>query len=84
VPALIADPNRTLCRWFGYFKHAHPGTFIVIDKVHPQTAPLVSAQTEEAAGLRILSGRSSRLARRVLRSSRLLALDAAWQTARHR
>ena len=29
---VIADLNRILRGWFGYFQHAHPRTFIVLDK----------------------------------------------------
>jgi RNA-directed DNA polymerase len=30
---VIADLNRTLRGWFGYFKHAHPSIFIRLDKM---------------------------------------------------
>jgi len=29
---IVADLNRTLRGWFQYFKHAHPRTFLVLDK----------------------------------------------------
>src|SRR6202165_4767804 len=32
LACIIVDLNRTLRGWFGYFKHAHPRTFIVLDK----------------------------------------------------
>lgn len=32
LQAIIADVNRTLCGWFGYFKHSHRTTFPPIDQ----------------------------------------------------
>ena len=32
LDAIVADCNRTLCGWFGYFKHSHPWTFSTIDR----------------------------------------------------
>ena len=32
MKAIVADINRTLQGWFGYFKHVHPSELEVIDR----------------------------------------------------
>jgi hypothetical protein len=67
---IVVDLNRMLRGWFGNFKHAHPRTFVVLDKFIRQAAACTPAQAGEASRLRADLRRPSALAHRLLRGRR--------------
>jgi RNA-directed DNA polymerase len=81
---IIDDLNPMLRGWFGYFKHAHPRTFIMLDKfIRRRLRSLLLKQQKKRSGF----GRS-RAAHQLwpnvfFAQAGLLALHTAWQTARH-
>ena len=80
---IIADLNAMLRGWFGYFKHAHPHTFIVLDGLIRRRLRALLRKQQHRPG----SGKSfadhHRWPNTFFAQAGLLALYPAWQTARH-
>jgi len=53
---IVADLNRSLGGWFGYFKHAHPYTFVRIDQFVRRPLRAILRKQEKRPGFRSLSG----------------------------
>src|SRR5882724_312244 len=80
---IIVDLNRTLRGWFGYFKHAHPGTFIALDKFVRRRLRSLLRKQEKRPGFGRCRADHQRWPNAFFAQAGLLALDTAWQTARH-
>jgi RNA-directed DNA polymerase len=80
---VIADLNRTLRGWFGYFKHAHPFTFEALDGFIRRRlrAMLRKQQKRPGSGRRLVD--HQRWPNAFFAQAGLLALHTAWLTARH-
>ena len=80
---IIVDLNRTLRGWFGYFKHAHPRTFIVVDKFIRRRLRSLLRKQEKRPGFGRCRNDHQRWPNAFFAQAGLLALDTAWRTARH-
>jgi RNA-directed DNA polymerase len=83
LACIIADLNRTLRGWFGYFKHAHPRTFVVIDRFTRRRLRSLLRKQQKRPGLGRCRNDHQRWPNVFFAQAGLLALDTAWQTARH-
>lgn len=82
LKVVIADLNRTLRGWFGYFKQAHPRTFQTLDKmIRRRLRSLLLKQNKRSTfGL---SRETHRLwPNAFFADAGLFALHTAWQTAK--
>ena len=80
---VIVDLNRMLRGWFGYFKHAHPRTFIVLDKFVRRRLRSLLREQEKRPGHGRCHANHQRWPNAFFAQAGLLALDTAWRTARH-
>jgi RNA-directed DNA polymerase len=80
---VIDSLNPMLCGWFGYFKHAHPTTFLALDGFIRRRlrAMLRKQQKRPASGRRLVD--HIRWSNAFFAQAGLLALHTAWLTARH-
>lgn len=80
---VIDSLNPMLCGWFGYFKHAHPKTFLALDGFIRRRlrAMLRKQQKRPASGRRLVD--HQRWPNAFFAQAGLLALHTAWLTARH-
>ena len=80
---VIDGLNPMLRGWFGYFKHAHPSTFIALDGFIRRRlrAMLLKQQKRSGSGRRPVD--HQRWPNAFFAQAGLLALHTAWQTARH-
>ena len=80
---IVADLNPMLRGWFGYFKHAHPSTFMALDGFIRRRLRALLRKQQRRPG----SGKSfadhHRWPNIFFAQAGLLALYPAWQTARH-
>jgi RNA-directed DNA polymerase len=80
---IVADLNRTLRGWFGYFKHAHHPIFKTLDAF---TRRRLRALLRRQKKLKSRTGRSladhKRWPNAYFANAGLFALHTAWQTAR--
>jgi RNA-directed DNA polymerase len=83
LACVIADLNRTLRGWFGYFKYAHPRTFIVIDRFIRRRLRSLLRKQQKRPGFGRGRNDHQRWPNAFFAQAGLLALDTAWQTARH-
>jgi RNA-directed DNA polymerase len=83
LACVIADLNRTLRGWFGYFKHAHPSIFIRIDKMIRRRLRAVLRKQEKRPGFGRCRDDHQRWPNAFFAQAGLLALHTAWLTARH-
>jgi RNA-directed DNA polymerase len=83
LACIIVDLNRTLRGWFGYFKHAHPRTFIVLDKFVRRRLRSLLRKQEKRPGHGRCHADHQRWPNAFFAQAGLLALDTAWRTARH-
>jgi RNA-directed DNA polymerase len=79
---VIDSLNPMLCGWFGYFKHAHPTTFLALDGFIRRRlrAMLLKQQKLPASGRRLAD--HLRWPNAFFAQAGLLALHTAWLTAR--
>jgi len=82
LTCVIADINRMLRGWFGYFKHAQPGIFIRIDKMIRRRLRALLRKQEKRPGFGRSRADHQRWPNAFFAQAGLLALDTAWQTAR--
>jgi len=80
---VVADLNRTLSGWFGYFKHAHPRTFVGLDKFVRRRLRALLRKQEKRPGFGRCQADHHRWPNAFFAQAGLLALNTAWQTARH-
>jgi RNA-directed DNA polymerase len=83
LACVIADLNRTLRGWFGYFKHAYPRTFIAIDRFIRRRLRALLRKQQKRPGFGRCRNDHQRWPNAFFAQAGLLALDTAWQTARH-
>lgn len=79
---VVADLNRTLRGWFGYFKHAHPSTFSVLDKMIRRRLRAMLRRQTRRSGFGKARSDHQRWPNAYFATAGLFALHAAWQTAR--
>jgi RNA-directed DNA polymerase len=80
---IIADLNRMLRGWFGYFKHAHPYTFAALDQfIRRRLRTLLRKQTKRS-GIGWTRADHQRWPNAFFAQAGLLALHGAWREARH-
>jgi RNA-directed DNA polymerase len=82
LAVVVADLNRTLRGWFGYFKHAHPSIFRVLDKmIRRRLRAMLRRQTRRSGFGRARSDHQ-RWPNVTFANAGLFALHTAWQAAR--
>ena len=82
LDCVIADLNRTLRGWFGYFKHARPFTFVKLDGMIRRRLRAYLRKREKRPGLGICRADHQRWPNAFFANARLFALHTAWQAAR--
>lgn len=80
---IVDDLNRTLQGWFQYFQHAHPRTFIVLDKFIRRRVRAALRKQKKRPGFGKSRDDHQRWPIAFFANAGLLALHTAWQTARH-
>lgn len=83
LACVIADLNRSLRGWFGYFKYAHPRTFIAIDRFIRRRLRALLRKQQKRPGFGRCRNDHQRWPNAFFAQAGLLALDTEWQTARH-
>jgi len=83
LACIIVDLNRTLRGWFGYFKHAHPRTFTILDKFIRRRLRSLLRKQDKRPGFGRCRADHQRWPNAFFAQAGLLALDTAWRTARH-
>ena len=79
---VIIDLNRTLKGWFGYFKHAHPSTFVKLDKMIRRRLRAMLRKQSRRSGFGHARADHHRWPTAYFAEAGLFALHTAWQTAR--
>jgi RNA-directed DNA polymerase len=79
---IIADLNRTLRGWFAYFKHAHPRTFVTLDKFIRRRLRALLRKQEKRPGFGHCQADHQRWPNAFFAEAGLLALYTAWLEAR--
>jgi RNA-directed DNA polymerase len=82
LAVVIANLNRTLRGWFGYFKHAHPRVFIELDKMIRRRLRALLRKQSRRSGFGKARTDHQRWPNAFFANAGLFALYAAWQTAR--
>lgn len=80
---IIDDLNPVLRGWFGYFKHAHPNTFLGVDKFVRRRLRAVLRKQAKRPGFGRCRADHQRWPNAFFATAGLVALHAAWQDARH-
>jgi len=80
---IIDDLNPMLRGWFGYFKHAHPSTFIALDKFIRRRLRSLLRKQEKRPGFGRCRADHQRWPNAFFAQAGLLALHTAWCAARH-
>jgi len=79
---IIADLNRTLRGWFGYFKHAHRYTFETIDRLVRRRLRAILRKQEKRPSFGRSLADHTRWTNAFFAEAGLFALHAAWLAAR--
>ena len=82
LAVIVADLNRTLRGWFGYFKHAHPRIFGDLDGWIRRRLRSLLMKQNKLKHYGISPALSSRWPNVFFANAGLFALDPAWQSAR--
>jgi RNA-directed DNA polymerase len=82
LKVVVADLNRTLRGWFGYFKHAHPNTFVKLDQTIRRRLRAYLRSQDRRPGLGICRADHQRWPNAYFANAGLFALHTAWQSAR--
>jgi RNA-directed DNA polymerase len=84
LDCVVADLNRTLRGWFGYFKHAHPFIFIfaTLDGFIRRRLRALLRRQEKRRGLGNSLADCRRWPNASFANAGLFALHTAWHTAR--
>jgi RNA-directed DNA polymerase len=80
---IIASLNPVLRGWFAYFKHAHPYTFDLIDKLVRRRLRAILRKQEKRPGFGRCRADHQRWPNTFFAQAGLLALHTAWLDARH-
>ena len=80
---VIAGLNPLLRGWFGYFKHAHPSTFTALDRMIRRRLRAILRKQEKRPGVGLCQADHRRWPNTFFAEAGLLALEQAWQQARH-
>jgi RNA-directed DNA polymerase len=80
---IIASLNPMLKGWFGYFKHANPYTFIVLDRLIRRRLRAILRKQDKRPGIGRSHADHQRWPNAFFAQAGLLALYTVWQTARH-
>ena len=80
---IIGSLNPMLRGWFAYFKHAHPGTFIALDKFIRRRLRSILRRQERRPGFGRCFADHQRWPNAFFAQAGLLALHTTWRTARH-
>jgi RNA-directed DNA polymerase len=80
---IIDDLNPMLRGWLGYFKHAHPRTFVVLDKFIRRRLRSILRKQARRPGFGATRADHQRWPNAFFAQAGLLALHTAWQNARH-
>lgn len=79
---VIVDLNRTLRGWFGYFKHAHPWTFLLLDQLVRRRLRAMLRKQSRRSGFGKAHSDHQRWPNAFFANAGLFAFYPAWQTAR--
>jgi RNA-directed DNA polymerase len=79
---VIADLNRSLHGWFGYFKHAHPRTFRTLDQMIRRRLRALLRKQEKRPSRGLWRDDHRRWPTAFFADQGLFALHTAWATAR--
>ena len=79
---VVVDLNRTLRGWFGYFKHAHPSTFLALDQLIRRRLRAMLRKQERRPGFGNDRACHQRWPKAFFANVGLFALHTAWQAAR--
>jgi RNA-directed DNA polymerase len=82
LECVIADLNRSLRGWFGYFKHAHPFIFQTLDGFIRRRLRALLRRQEKRRGLGNSLADCRRWPNAFFATAGLFALHTAWHTAR--
>ena len=80
---IVADLNPVLRGWFGYFKHAHPKTFEIVDKFTRRRLRAVLRKQKKRPGFGRCLNDHRRWPNAFFAAAGLFTLEAAWLNARH-
>jgi len=80
---IITSLNRVLRGWFAYFKHAHPATFVALDKLVRRRLRAILRKQEKRPGFGRCRADHQRWPNAFFAKAGLLALHTAWLDARH-
>ena len=80
---IVDDLNPMLRGWFQYFKHAHPRTFIVLDRFVRRRLRAVLRKQDKRPGFGATRDDHQRWPIAFFADAGLLALHTAWQNARY-
>ncbi len=80
---IIADLNPMLRGWFGYFQHARPGVFALVDSFVRRRLRAVLRKQEKRPGAGRCLADHQRWTNAFFASEGLFTLDAAYARARH-
>jgi RNA-directed DNA polymerase len=80
---VIESLNPMLKGWFAYFKHAHPYTFITLDKFIRRRLRAILRKQNKRPGFGHSRADHQRWINAYFAQAGLLALHTAWTTARH-
>jgi RNA-directed DNA polymerase len=82
LKVVVDDLNRTLTGWFGYFKHAHPSTFLALDQMIRRRLRAILRKQERRPGVGNDRADHQRWPNAYFANAGLFALHTAWQAAR--
>jgi RNA-directed DNA polymerase len=82
LKVVIADLNRTLRGWFGYFKHAHPSIYLALDQMIRRRLRAMLRKQAHRPGIGKCRNDHQQWPNALFAHAGLFALHTAWQTAR--
>jgi RNA-directed DNA polymerase len=82
LKVVVADLNRTLRGWFGYFKHAHPSILVVLDQMIRRRLRAMLRKQARRPGVGNGRADHQRWPNAYFATAGLFALHTAWQVAR--
>ena len=80
---IVADLNPMLRGWFGYFKHAHPNTFKILDRLVRRRLRALLRKQEKRPGFGRARADHQRWPNAFFAAAGLFAFHTAWLHARH-
>jgi RNA-directed DNA polymerase len=82
LQVVVADLNRTLRGWFGYFKHAHPSIFLALDQMMRRRLRAMLRKQQRRPGVGNDRADHQQWPNAYFANAGLFALHTAWQSAR--